>query len=154
MLCQRILKIKCPRLAKNAFAIQHLLHHSIAYIFIHYNCTINYYKMNAFIISFPRAYLQGRANRFLIGGVYSKIWAPFHSRAPLKKNFPENLSQNNIFPEIFSQQILHFFKFCNSTMSGPPPRKLGPPILLFFGGCYTPHTHPRWHGPADTYKYR
>ena len=50
MLCQKILKIKFPRLAKNAFAIQHLLHHSISYIFIHYNCTINYYKMNHFAL--------------------------------------------------------------------------------------------------------
>ena len=50
MLCQKILKIKFPRLAKNAFVIQHLLHHSIAYIFIHYNCTINYYKMNHFAL--------------------------------------------------------------------------------------------------------
>jgi hypothetical protein len=66
MLCQKILKIKCPRLAKNAFAIQHLLHHSISYIFIHYNCTINYYKMNALIIEFPRAYLQVQVISFLL----------------------------------------------------------------------------------------
>jgi hypothetical protein len=33
---QNNLKIKCPRLAKNAFAMQHLLHHSIIYTFIHY----------------------------------------------------------------------------------------------------------------------
>jgi hypothetical protein len=30
------LKIRCHRLATNAFAIQHLLHHSIIYTFIHY----------------------------------------------------------------------------------------------------------------------
>jgi hypothetical protein len=30
------LKTRCLRLAKNAFAIQHLLHHSIIYTFIHY----------------------------------------------------------------------------------------------------------------------
>jgi hypothetical protein len=36
MLHQKILKTRCLRLAKNAFAIQHLLHHSIIYIFIHY----------------------------------------------------------------------------------------------------------------------
>ena len=36
MLCQNILKTRCLRLAKNAFAIQHLLHHSIIYTFIHY----------------------------------------------------------------------------------------------------------------------
>jgi hypothetical protein len=36
MLCQKILKTQCLRLAKNAFAIQHLLHHSIIYTFIHY----------------------------------------------------------------------------------------------------------------------
>jgi hypothetical protein len=34
---QNILKIKCPRLAKNAFATQHLLHHSIIYAFIYYH---------------------------------------------------------------------------------------------------------------------
>jgi hypothetical protein len=70
MLCQKILKIKCPRLAKNAFAIQHLLHHSIAYIFIHYNCTINYYKMNALIIAFPRVYLQVQVISFLLVRVF------------------------------------------------------------------------------------
>ena len=36
MLRQKILKTRCLRLAKNAFAIQHLLHHSIIYTFIHY----------------------------------------------------------------------------------------------------------------------
>jgi hypothetical protein len=47
MLPQNILKIKCPRLAKNAYAKQHLLHHSIIYTFIHYHtmnedgCTYN-----------------------------------------------------------------------------------------------------------------
>jgi hypothetical protein len=47
MLPQNILKIKCPRLAKKAFAMQHLLHHSIIYTFIHYHtmnedgCTYN-----------------------------------------------------------------------------------------------------------------
>jgi hypothetical protein len=34
---QNILKIKCPRLAKNAFATQHLLHHSIIYTFVYYH---------------------------------------------------------------------------------------------------------------------
>jgi hypothetical protein len=47
MLPQKILKIKCPTLAKNAFAMQHLLHHSIIYTFIQYHtmnedgCTYN-----------------------------------------------------------------------------------------------------------------
>jgi hypothetical protein len=36
MLPQNILKIKCPRLAKNAYAIKHLLHHSIIYTFTVY----------------------------------------------------------------------------------------------------------------------
>jgi hypothetical protein len=36
MLLQKIVKTWCLRLAKNAFAIQHLLHHSIIYTFIHY----------------------------------------------------------------------------------------------------------------------
>jgi hypothetical protein len=34
---QNNIKIKCPRLAKNAFAMQHLLHHSIIYTFIYYH---------------------------------------------------------------------------------------------------------------------
>ena len=34
---QNILKIKCPRLAKNAFATQHSLHYSIIYTFIYYH---------------------------------------------------------------------------------------------------------------------
>jgi hypothetical protein len=33
---KKILKTRCLRLAKNAFAIQHLLHHSLIYTFIHY----------------------------------------------------------------------------------------------------------------------
>ena len=47
MLPQNILKIKCPRLAKNAYAMQHFLHHSIIYTFIYYHtmnedgCTYN-----------------------------------------------------------------------------------------------------------------
>jgi hypothetical protein len=47
MLPQNILKIKCPRLAKNAHAMQYLLHPSIIYTFIHYHtmnedgCTYN-----------------------------------------------------------------------------------------------------------------
>ena len=57
-------------------------------------------------------------------GVYSKIWAPFHSRTPQKifrkmlatggdrRYFFENKSfENNFFPEIskiFSEEILHF----------------------------------------------
>ena len=36
---QKILKISCFRLAKNAFAIQYLLHYSTVYTFTHY-CTI------------------------------------------------------------------------------------------------------------------
>ena len=35
MLPQQILKISCPRLTKNTFAIQHLLHRSVIYTFIH-----------------------------------------------------------------------------------------------------------------------
>jgi hypothetical protein len=45
---QKILKISCSSLAKNAFAIQYLLHYSTVYIFTHY-CTI---KMDALIIAF------------------------------------------------------------------------------------------------------
>ena len=33
---QKIMKVRCPRLGKNVFAIQHLLHHAIVYTFIHY----------------------------------------------------------------------------------------------------------------------
>ena len=50
------LKISCSRLAKNAFAIQYLLHYSTVYTFTHY-CTI---KMDALIIAFLRSYLQYR----------------------------------------------------------------------------------------------
>ena len=55
MLLQKMLKIRCPRF-KNAFAIQHLLHHSIVYTFIHYH-TI---RMDALIIAFLRSYVQYR----------------------------------------------------------------------------------------------
>jgi hypothetical protein len=47
MLPQNILKIKHPRLSKNAYAMQRLLHHSLIYTFIHYDtmnedgCTYN-----------------------------------------------------------------------------------------------------------------
>jgi hypothetical protein len=34
-------EIKCPRLAKNAYVMQHLLHHSIIYTFIYYHHTMN-----------------------------------------------------------------------------------------------------------------
>jgi hypothetical protein len=50
---KRHLKIRCPKLAKNVFPIQDLLHHSIIYTFIHYR-TI---KMDALIIAFLRSYL-------------------------------------------------------------------------------------------------
>ena len=36
VLPQKIMKVRCPRLGKNVFAIQHLLHHAIVYTFIHY----------------------------------------------------------------------------------------------------------------------
>ena len=52
-----------------------------------------------------------------------------------------NLSQNN-FSTIFSKEIFIFKTFCNSSMPGPPPRKLGPPILLFFwGGPWHDHSY-------------
>jgi hypothetical protein len=68
------------------------------------------------------------------------------------KIFPENVGDGGVdvifrkqkipksfaIPEIskiFSEEIFHFLKICNSSMPGPPPRKLGPPFLLF------------WHGP-------
>jgi hypothetical protein len=50
---------------------------------------------------------------WLGGRVYSKIWALFHSRPPLKSFI--------------------FYKFCNSSMPGPPPHKLGP-LYFFLGG--------------------
>jgi hypothetical protein len=109
------------------------------------------------------------------GGLYSKIWAPFHSSPPPKKKiFPEskkgggrryffvnkssrNLSQNNFSAEIskiFSEEILIFKKFCNSSMPGPPPRKLGPPFLLFFGGGYTPPPPPGGTALANSHTLR
>jgi hypothetical protein len=51
---QKILKIRCPRLAKNAFAIQHLLHNSIVYTFVYF-CAM---KMGALMIAFQMLYLQ------------------------------------------------------------------------------------------------
>jgi hypothetical protein len=41
ILPQKMLKIRCLRLVKNTFAIQHLLHHSIVYYIVHlYNIAI------------------------------------------------------------------------------------------------------------------
>ena len=110
-------------------------------------------------------------------GVYSKIWAPFLSRAPPKKKFSgkqkffwkmlprgggsrryffenkssRNLSQNNFLPEIskiFSEEILHFLKFLQFQHARAPFPQVGPPLFYFFWGCVTPPpTPPRWHGP-------
>ena len=54
LLLRKSLKIWCLTLAKNAFAIQHLVHHSIVYTFIHYR-TIT---VDALLIAFLSSYLQ------------------------------------------------------------------------------------------------
>jgi hypothetical protein len=53
----------------------------------------------------------------------------------------QNLSQNNIFPEIFkifNQQILHFLKILQFHHVRAPSPQVGPPYFTFFWGCYTP----------------
>ena len=110
-------------------------------------------------------------HRFPVGGVYSKIWAPFRSRAPPKnfsgkqKFFKGGGEVDVIFsktkvPEIFRKttsfqkfpkfpKFFIFKKIYNSSMPGPPPRTLGPPFLLLGGGGVTPpHSPPG--GTEDT----
>ena len=62
----------------------------------------------------------------------------------------QNLSQNNIFPEIskiFSQQFLNFFKILQFQHARAPSPQVGPPFFTFFGGVTIPPPHPpRWHG--------
>ena len=71
-----------------------------------------------------------------------KCWQQGDRRYFFENKTSRNLSQNNFFPEIstiFSKEIFIFKTFCNSSMPGPPPRKLGP--LFYFGGWgggYTP----------------
>jgi hypothetical protein len=93
---------------------------------------------------------------------------------PLKRIFPESkrgggrrYASENKVPKIFrnttfprkclnSAHNTHicfiFNKFCNSSMPGAPPHKLGPLFKLFWGSPPPPppttHTHtPRYHGP-------
>ena len=64
-----------------------------------------------------------------------------------KTKVPEIFRKNNFFPEIskiFSEEKFIKKNFCNSSMPGPLPRKLGPPFLLFLGVLHPP----RWHGPG------
>ena len=66
--------------------------------------------------------------------MYSQIWALFHSRPPSKKF--HNSAQKSFI----------FYKFCNSSMPGPPPHKLGP-LLLGEGqlnGCLEMGVVPEW----------
>ena len=62
MLPQKILKIRYPRSAKIAFGVQHLLHHSIVYTFIHYR-TIN---MDALKIAFLRSWCEFHSEFLLL----------------------------------------------------------------------------------------
>jgi hypothetical protein len=104
---------------------------------------------------------QGRANRFLIGGVLSKIWAPSISGPPKKKFsakqkfFPENVGEAGstiFFPKT---KVLKIFRKTNSRifqhfqpkilqfhLVRAPSPQVGPPYFTFFWGCYTPHTPP------------
>jgi hypothetical protein len=112
-------------------------------------------------------------------GVYSKIWAPLHSRAPKKFSGKQNFFRKipatggeggggrryflkTKVHEIFRQTTFFqkfakfsakksfiFKKFCNSSMPGPPLRTLGP-LFTFLGGMLHP---PRWHGPVARSTY-
>jgi hypothetical protein len=62
---QNILKIKCPRLAKNAFATQHLLHHSIIYTFVYYH-TIEWKWMHFWAHSYRTGKILSIGYKFLI----------------------------------------------------------------------------------------
>ena len=82
------------------------------------------------------------------GGVFQNL-GPLPFQGPLKKFFPKakvpKIFRNTTFPRKFhnsAHKSFTFYKFCNSSMPRPPPRKLGP---LFFGGggCYNP-----WHSPV------
>jgi hypothetical protein len=63
MVPQRILKIRYLRLAKNTFAIQHLLHYSMVYTFTHC-CTTVLRWMHSSIIAFPKSYSTGNIFSF------------------------------------------------------------------------------------------
>ena len=86
---------------------------------------------------------QGRANWFLIGGGCSPKFGPPSISGPPKKNFsgkqkffPENIGDGGRggggvqLSKFSAIKSVIFLKNCNSTTSGPPPRKLGP--LLYF----------------------
>ena len=109
------------------------------------------------------------------GGVFQNL-GPLPIQGPLKKIFrkakffPENVGDgggvNNAFrktefPKIFRKQHFSrnfqrtnpsFFKnFAILPCQGPLPASWAP-LFYFFWGCYTPHTPPRWHGPANCFE--
>ena len=101
--------------------------------------------------------LRAMPTSFWFGGMYSKIWAPFHSRAPLKKRRRGGGMFDNVFrktkvPKIFRKQHFprnfqnfqrtnpSFFKnFAILPCQGPLPASWAP-LFYFFGGCYSLHT--------------
>ena len=61
-----------------------------------------------------------------------KCWRQGGRRYFFENKSSRNLSQNNFFPEIstiFSEEIFIFKTFCNSSMPGPPRRKMARPCL-------------------------
>ena len=96
ILPQKMLKIRCSRLSKNAFAIQYLLHHSIVYTFTHYRTIM----MDALIIAFLRSSLQYKyITSFLLVRIF-----------PLNFSFYLNYHNYLFFflGEIFSGNSKHF----------------------------------------------
>ena len=113
MLHQKILKTRCLRLAKNAFAIQHLLHHSIIYTFINYPA--NFVLLRWTCISEVIPAVHDQVAFFLLVRVF-----------PLNLSFYLNfynyifLSWGNIFWELktFSGPVVrYFFHPCTSRPS-------------------------------------
>jgi hypothetical protein len=64
-----------------------------------------------------------------------------------RQNFPKSFS-NNIFPEIFSEQILHFLKILQFYHVRAPSPQVGPPFFTFLGGV-TPRTPPQVARPCE-----
>ena len=105
ILPQKMLKIRCSRLAKNAFAIQYLLHHSIVYTFTHYRTIM----MDALIIAFLRSSLQYKYITFFL----------------LVRIFPLNFSfYLNYYNYLFSSQGKYLLGtqniFWDQWSHGPP----------------------------------
>jgi hypothetical protein len=95
------------------------------------------------------------------GGVYSKIWAPFHSRPPQKKLgggwgrstlfFRKQNFLKSFAKQLFSRNFQNFqrrnpsfkFFFFQFQHARAPSPQVGPPFLLLFWGGVTPPTPPQ-----------